>query len=259
VALGCLLSGFEMASRSGSGGLAAALIGVGVGAGALYLRHARRVEHPVLDTSLMAIPTFRLSVIGGSLTRITQGAQPFLLPLMMQLAFGLSAAESGTMTLATAMGSFAMKGIAPRLLRRFGFRSSLIWMGLLGTSAYAACGLFRPEWPLPAVFAVMLASGFLMSFQFTAYNTIAYDEIGKEQMSAATSFYATFQQLMLSLGICMGATALHVSMTLREHVRPQFSDFSAAFWAVTLISVLAVFVNMRFDQKAGAEISGRSG
>lgn len=257
MALGCLLAGFEMASRSGSGGFAAALIGVGMVTGALYLRHARRVDHPVLDTSLMAISTFRLSVIGGSLARITQGAQPFLLPLMMQLAFGLSAAESGTMTLATALGSFAMKGIAPRLLRRFGFRSSLIWMGLLGTGAYAACGLFRPEWPLPAVFAVMLVSGFLMSFQFTAYNTIAYDEIGKERMSAATSFYATFQQLMLSLGICMGATALHVSMTVREHVRPEFSDFSTAFWAITLISMLAVFVNMRFDEKAGAEISGR--
>ena len=58
--------------------------------GLLYVWHARRAAHPVLDLSLLAIPTFRLSFIGGSLTRITQGAQPFLLPLMMQLAFGLT-------------------------------------------------------------------------------------------------------------------------------------------------------------------------
>ena len=149
-----------------------------------------------------------------------------------------------------------MKGVAPRLLRRFGFRSSLIWMGLFSTAAYAACGLFRPDWPLPAVFAVMLVSGFLMSFQFTAYNTIAYDEIGKERMSAATSFYSTFQQLMLSLGICTGATALHVSMAAQGHANPGFADFSAAFWTVTLISLTAFAVNARFDAKAGAEISG---
>lgn len=258
VALGCLLSGFEMASRSGALRLAALLIAIGVVAGALYLRHAKRLDHPILDLSLMAVPTFRLSVIGGSLTRITQGAQPFLLPLMMQLAFGLSAAQSGTMTLATALGSFGMKGVAARLLRRFGFRSSLIWMGLLGTCAYAVCGLFGPGWPLPAVFAVMLGSGFLMSFQFTAYNTIAYDEIGKERMSAATSFYSTFQQLMLSLGICTGATALHASMLIASHRKPEFTDFSAAFWTVTLISMLAVVVNVRFDPKAGSEISGRA-
>ena len=252
--LGCLLFGFEMASRPGAGRISAALILSGVTAGTLYLRHARRVPHPILDTSLMRVPTFRLSVIGGSLTRITQGAQPFLLPLLMQLGFGLTPAQSGTMTLATAMGSFGMKGVAPRLLRRLGFRTSLIWMGLLGTAAYAVCGSFRPSWPLWGVFAVMVISGFLMSFQFTAYNTIAYDEIAKGRMSAATSFYSTFQQLMLSLGICMGASALHASMALLRHARPGFGDFSVAFWTVTSISALAVFVNARFDSKAGAEM-----
>jgi EmrB/QacA subfamily drug resistance transporter len=257
LALGCLLFGFEMATRAGTGRLAAVLIVIGTICGALYLRHARRVPHPILDTSLMRVPTFRLSVIGGSLTRITQGAQPFLLPLMMQLGFGLTAAQSGSMTLATAMGSFGMKGVAPRLLRRFGFRSSLIWMGLLGTAAYAACGLFRPGWPLSAMFAVMLVSGFLMSFQFTAYNTIAYDEIDKERMSAATSFYSTFQQLMLSLGICTAGTALHVSMLITGHAGAGFTDFSVAFWTVTTISLAAVFVNARFEPDAGAEISGQ--
>ncbi|MCW6533595.1 DHA2 family efflux MFS transporter permease subunit [Sphingomonas lycopersici] len=257
VALGCLLFGFEMSSRSGAGTLAAILIALGVASGALYLRHAARTEHPILDFSLMRIPTFRLSLLGGSLTRITQGAQPFLLPLMMQLGFGLSAAQSGAMTLATAIGSLGMKGVAPRLLRRFGFRSSLIWLGLLGAGSYALCGLFRPGWPLAAVFAVMLVSGFLMSFQFTAYNTIAYDEIAKDRMSVATSFYSTLQQLMLSLGICTGATALHVSMAIRGDAAPGFTDFSAAFWTVTAISLLSVFVNARFDRDAGAEISGR--
>ncbi|WP_267393000.1 MULTISPECIES: MFS transporter [unclassified Sphingomonas] len=257
VALGGLLSGFEMASRSGEGGLAAALIGGGALVGALYLRHAKRSAHPILDVSLMRVPSFSLSVIGGSLTRITQGAQPFLLPLMMQLGFGLSAAHSGLMTVGTAIGSFGMKGVARRILRRFGFRNSLVVMGLLGTAAYACCGLFRPGWPLPAVFAVMVISGFLMSFQFTAYNTIAYDEIGKERMSVATSFYSTFQQLMLSLGICIGATALHASMSWAGRTVPVFADFSAAFWAVTAISLLAVLVNIRFDAQAGAEMSGR--
>jgi EmrB/QacA subfamily drug resistance transporter len=256
VGLGCLLAAFEAAGRSGGGWIAGLLAIVGLGAGALYLVHARRAAHPILDITLMRVPTFRLSLVGGSLTRITQGAQPFLLPLMMQLAFGLSAAASGAMTLASAIGSLCMKGLAPRILRRWGFRSSLTVMGALGAGGYAMCGLFRPGWPLLAVFATMLASGFLMSFQFTAYNTIAYDEIGKERMSAATSFYSTFQQLMLSLGICIGALALHVSMAVRGAARPDFPDFSTAFWTVTAISLGATFVNLRFDRNAGAELTG---
>ncbi len=100
-------------------------------------------------------------------------------------------------------------------------------------------------------------SGFSMSFQFTAYNTVAYDKVDEKRMSSANSFYSTFQQLMLSLGICTGATALHVSMAIRGEVTPGFTDFSAAFWTVTAISLLSVFVNARFDRDAGAEISGR--
>jgi EmrB/QacA subfamily drug resistance transporter len=257
-ALGCLLFGFEMASRPGEGPLAATLVAIGALFGLGYWRHARRTEHPILDLSLMRIPTFRLSVLGGSLARITQGAQPFLLPLMMQLAFGLTAAQSGAMTVASAIGSFGMKGVARRILKRFGFRNSLIVMGAAGSAAYACCGLFNPSWPLPAVFAVLVVSGFLMSFQFTAYNTIAYDEIAKDRMSAATSFYSTFQQLMLSLGICIGATALHVSMLLRGEDGVTFPDFTFAFWTVTAISLTAIVVNAKFDPQAGAELSGRT-
>jgi len=257
VSLGCLLFGFEMTSRSGELQNALVLIAIGVASGAAYIRHARRREAPILDLTLMKVESFRLSVIGGSLTRITQGAQPFLLPLMLQLGFGMSAAVSGTITIAGAIGSLAMKGLAPRILRRFGFRDSMVAAGLAASAGYAICGLFRPSWPTPLIFLTLMASGFCMSFQFTAYNTIAYDEIPPERMSAATSFYATFQQLMLSLGVCVGALALHVGMLARSHERPMLSDFTLAFLIVTAISASATIWNRRFDKDAGAELSGR--
>ena len=257
ISLGCLLFGFEMTSRTGELPQALVLVAVGLVAGVLYIRHARGRESPILDLTLMRVPTFRLSVIGGSLTRITQGAQPFLLPLMLQLGFGMSAASSGLITIAGAIGSLAMKWIAPRVLREFGFRNSLIVGGLFGAAGYAVCGLFRPGWPIAAIFAVLAASGFFMSFQFTAYNTIAYDEIPPERMSAATSFYATFQQLMLSLGICVGALSLHIGMLATARTVPLLSDFTLAFLAVTAISTSATIWNARFSPTAGDELSGR--
>ncbi|WP_207080690.1 MFS transporter [Novosphingobium sp. KA1] len=258
IALGCLLFGFEMVSRPGEAVLAGTLIAVGLLAGIAYVAHARRREGAILDLALLRDDTFRLSVIAGSVTRITQGAQPFLLPLMMQVGFGFSAARSGTITVATAVGSLAMKSFAPRILRRFGFRRSLIVNGVIATAGYAICGLFNPAWPTWAMFAVLVVAGFFMSFQFTAYNTIAYDGIDKQQMSNATAFYATFQQLMLSLGICVAAVALHLAMLARGHALPTLGDFSAAFWVVTAISLSATIWNLRFAPEAGAEISGHS-
>jgi EmrB/QacA subfamily drug resistance transporter len=183
LSLGALLFGFEMTSRSGELVAALVLMTIGVVAGGVYILHARRRADPILDLSLMRIPTFRISVIGGSLTRITQGAQPFLLPLMLQLDFGMSAAASGSITIAGAIGSLGMKWFAPALLKRFGFRASLVVNGLIASAGYAVCGLFRPAWPVAAIFAVLAVCGFFMSFQFTAYNTIAYDEIPSERTS----------------------------------------------------------------------------
>ncbi|NIJ32871.1 MDR family MFS transporter [Sphingomonas oligoaromativorans] len=257
VSLGCLLFGFEMTSRAGAGRIAAALIAIGLVTGALYIRHARRHADPILDLSLLKDENFRLSVIAGSLTRITQGSLPFLLPLMMQLGFGLTAAQSGTITVATAMGSLAMKGLAPRILKRFGFRNTLVVNGLIGTLGYAICGAFRPSWPLPAIFATLAICGFFFSFQFTAYNTIAYDGIDRKRMSVATSFYSTFQQLMLSLGICVAASSLRLSMLAHHAEKPALHDFTVGFLVVTGISALATVWNLRFAPDAGAEISGR--
>ncbi len=257
VSLSCLLFGFETASRSGEGRLALFLIGVGLGVGGLYIRHARRSSHAILDLALLRVPTFRLSLIAGSLTRIAQGAQPFLLPLMLQVGFGKSAAQSGSITLAGAAGALAMKWLAPRILRRFGFRRSLVVNGLLASAGYAVCGFFRPSWPNAAIFAVIMAAGFFMSFQFTAYNTIAYDEIPPERMSAATSFYATFQQLVLSFGVCTGAGALHAAMLLAHAPTLGVAEFTPAFLVVTAISASATLWNLRFSPVAGDGLTGR--
>lgn len=258
LSLGLLLFGFELTSHEGMLDLALALLSVGAILGIFYVRHAKRVQDPILDLSLMKIPTFGTSVIAGAITRVTQGAHPYLLPLMMQLGFGLSAAQSGLMTLATALGSIVAKPIAPTLLRRFGFRDTLTVNGIFASAGYAVCGLFRPGWPLPIMFLIMLISGFFMSIQFTGYNTIAYDEVDQKQMGSATSFYTTFQQLMLSMGICAGAAALQAAMVLHDHHAPHFADFTAAFWSVALVSLSATIWNRRFSHEAGTEISGHT-
>lgn len=255
--LGATMFGLELISHPGHGWAALVLLTVGSIGIVGYLVHARRTSRPILDLTLLRTPTFRLAIIGGTLMRITQGAQPFLLPMLMQLAFGLSAAASGAVTLSLAIGSFFMKSVARPLLRRFGFRATLTTVGVLAPLSYAIIGLFRPDWPWIAIYAVLLTCGFLTSLQFTAFNSIAYDEIEKERMSAATSFYSTFQQLAMSLGVCTAAGMLTMVTAARGHAVPEFGDFSIAIWSVAAISLTALFVNLRFDGNAGAELAGR--
>ncbi|MBB3228327.1 EmrB/QacA subfamily drug resistance transporter [Luteibacter sp. Sphag1AF] len=257
VSLSCLVFGLEMASRGvtapfGSTGL----IGAGILVGALYVWHARRTSNAILDLSLMRFQTFRLSVVGGSLMRITAGSVPFLLPLMMQLGFGMSAAHSGIVTFVSALGAMLMKATAAPVIRRFGFRRVLVWNGVISVVFIAMCAAFRPDWPLWIIYVILLTGGFFQSLQFTAYNTVAYADVPSERFSSATSFYTTFQQLMLSLGICVAAAALHASVTLHGHTQPQLDDFSVAFLVVTLVSAVAAPICALLPRNAGAQMSG---
>jgi EmrB/QacA subfamily drug resistance transporter len=257
VALSCLMFGLEMASRGvGSHWLTAGLVGAGLISGVLYVLHARRHPQPVLDLRLMRIPTFRQSVVCGTLSRIAVGALPFLLPMMLQLGFGMSAARSGLVTFVSSVGSLLMRTVAPKLLRQMGFRNVLVWIGLVATLLLAACAGFRPSWPIYLIYAVLLIGGFFQSLQFIAYNTIAYADVPRPQMSAATSFYTTFQQLSLTLGIATSAGVLSASIAVRGHAEPELIDFSMAFLAVSAIAMAAPILSLGLRRNAGAELSG---
>ncbi|MEP6868585.1 MAG: DHA2 family efflux MFS transporter permease subunit [Novosphingobium sp.] len=253
LALACLVFGLELASHPVRPVVVVILLGGGAMLAAAYIRHARVIANPVLDLSLLKIPTFKLSVAAGSLTRITQGAQPFLLPLMFQLGFGLSAAATGMITMSSAIGAIAMKPMAPRIIQRFGYRNSLTVAGIAASLGYASCAFFRPGSSIAVMIAVLLASGFFMSFLFTGYNAIAFADVEKSRMSAATSFYATFQQLSLSFGICLAVAALGLADWLPGGAgeNAELGSFSFAFLIVTAISAMAVFLNRQFTTDAG--------
>jgi EmrB/QacA subfamily drug resistance transporter len=236
--------------------LAVAALVLGVGATGAYAWHARRCPAPLLDFSLFSMPTFRVSTFSGTLFRIGVGAVPFLLPMMLQLGFGFSPLQSGMITLAGSAGALVMKPAAVGLLRRLGFRATLVWNGLLSTASLAIVGFFRPAWPLAAIYAVLLLGGFLRSLQFTAFNSLAYAEIPRERMSAATSLYSTVQQLSLTVGVSAGAAMLAISMGIGRHTQPELSDFTAAFLGVSLLMLLASPAATMMPHAAGREMSG---
>ena len=73
----------------------------------LYVVHARRAPYPILDLGLLAIPTFRASILGGFMFRLGIGSLPFLLPLLLQIGFGMNPFQSGCLTFASAAGAMA--------------------------------------------------------------------------------------------------------------------------------------------------------
>ena len=256
--LSALVFGFTVMGRDLLPGWSpTALVVIGLVLCIFYVRHARVTENPILDLRLLKIETFRVGVVAGSLFRIGVGAVPFLLPLMFQLAYGMSAFESGLITFVAAAGAISMKFGAARLIRRFGFRRLLIVNGLLASASLLVMGLLSSATPWILSALVLFIGGFLRSLQFTALNAMSYSDVDHDQASYATSLYTVAQQLSLSFGVVLAAFVLEGAQWWRAEEVLTPMDFTIAFAVVAASSVSAVFQFMALSPGAGASVSGK--
>jgi EmrB/QacA subfamily drug resistance transporter len=220
----------------------------------VYALYARRAKRPLLDLRFLRVPTFQASVLGGSLFRIGLGAVPFLLPLVLQEGLGMSAFESGLITCASAVGGIFMRTLASRVLRRFGFRTVLMYNAAFSGIAIAACGGFFPGTPTWLIWIVVLLGGFFPALQFTSLNSMTYAEIESRDVGRATSLGSVIQQISLGLGVTIGGIVLQITRALHGHPAIEWSDFWPAFVTVGLCSFASIPLTRRLSPNAGEEI-----
>ncbi len=252
-----LVFGFEVAGR---GGLSVTTVIAMMVAGAicltLYVWHARRTAFPVIDLDLLKIPTFRIAVTGGTLTRIGIGALPFLLPLMLQLGFGYTPIESGLLTFASAAGAMLMRVTATPIIRAFGYRRTLVFNAFLTSALLGVNAFWTPTTPVVVIFAVLLFGGFFRSLQFSAVNTLGYSDVPIAMMSRATPFASMAQQLAMSIGVGIGALFLHLTLLMRHDAVLTAGDFMPAFIGVGLLSLVSLPLFLQLEPDAGASVIG---
>lgn len=257
VSLSCIMYGIEAIGRgTGDTTLAIGLLVVGLSLGALALRHLRRHIHPLLDLSVFRIPTFRAGIGAGSWFRSGAGTLVFLLPLLLQVVFGMTAFASGILTFASAAGSISMKITARPILKRFGFRAVLIGNGIISAATIAMCAFFTGTTPALLIFALLLVGGFFQSLQYTATQAIGYADVSHQQMSTASSIASMAQQLSRGFGIAFVAGVLHLALSWRGATELTTFDFQIAFAAATTLSLLSLIFSWRLTPDAASEVSG---
>jgi EmrB/QacA subfamily drug resistance transporter len=248
----------KLGGDAGHWHLPVSMLALSLLSGSAALWAARRSPHSFIDLESMRLKSFSLSVYGASLFRIAVSVLPFLLPLMFQISFGLSAFHSGLYLLALFGGDFTMKSTVIQILRRFGFRNVLIGNGLLTTVSFALCALLNPTTPPAVIAAILFFHGASRSMQFTALTTLAYTEIPPERMSRANGFLSAVMQLSLGLGVAVGALTLRAAAHLHGHspANPLLADFHLAFLAVAVLSLGPVIDALGLTPEAGAATSG---
>ncbi|NKN38632.1 DHA2 family efflux MFS transporter permease subunit [Agrobacterium sp. a22-2] len=234
-------------------GVAATVSGI-IGA-ILFVHHARRHKAPLINLDLFQNRTFRAASIGGTIFRVSTGAIPFLMPLMLQLGFGLTPFQSGLITFTGAIGAITTKFAAKRVFAAVGFRRMLIAAPLFAAATTLPSAFFTPETSYILISTILLMAGFARSFFFTGVNALSYSDIGDDQASQATSVGSVLQQVGLALGVAVAAAILEAS-TLISGAPLDLSDFHVAFAIVTGLSMLAAVPFLTLSPNAGAAVSG---
>ncbi len=252
VSLAALVSGFEaMGHQSMSLVELSTLVGIGLVCGLLYIWHAKRAEYPIIDLSLLKIPTFAISTMGGNLCRFSVGASPFLLAILLQVGFGLSPFSAGMITFTSAVGAMMMKFVATPIIHYFGFKKVLTINAVLAGGFVALCGLFQADTPIWIMATILIIGGFFRSLQFTAVNTLTYADLNSQDMSRASSFASMAQQLGISLGVACAAVTLNLSMTWRGGTQLALVDIIWGFVVIGLITAASGISFSRLPADAG--------
>ena len=217
----------------------------------------RRSAHPLLSLQALTVPTFRASNLGGGVYRLVVSALPFLYTLLFQVGFGWSASLAGVLVVAVFVGNLGVKPFTSPIIRRFGFRTTIIGSSVAGAALAIAFVVVDCTTPIPVLVLLLVVGGAFRSIGFTAYNSLQFSDVPPELTSGANTFAATTQQIAIGFGIAVAALAVRSMTALADAVAPGSSwlGYRWAFGAIAVLLIVPVVETALLPRHAGAEVA----
>ncbi|MFJ4171132.1 MFS transporter [Paenarthrobacter sp. NPDC089714] len=256
--VGALVVGLETLGGHAPGSVAAVVVAAGVLslAGAVWWMAKAKV--PLFNLNVFGTRTFRATSTGGFIYRLTISSVPFLLPLMFQDGFGWDPLKAGVMVAAVFVGNIGIKPATTPLIRRFGFKTVLVFASLASAVTFALCAFLTAQTPEPVIFGLLLLSGAFRSIGFSAYASVQYADIVPEQLPSANAISATLVQLAAGAGIAVGALFLRLFDATHLFGSDHVTAYKGAFLAMAVLMLVSTIDSLTLHRHAGAEVSAGS-
>ncbi|AZO12375.1 MULTISPECIES: MFS transporter [unclassified Mesorhizobium] len=255
--MGLLVFGMDsLAAKDVAGSIVGAELGLAIAILTVAAFYCLRARNPLLDLNLLRIRTFRISFLtGGGLDTIGLSSVVFLLPLMFQLGFGMSAVEAGSLTFVAAIGSLLMRFFMPRILNRFGFKRVLVTNTPIVAGLVAGFALMQASLPAWVVLAYIFTFGAFRSVQWASTGNLSYSDIAPEQLARFSALYYILWQLAVALSVGLAAALLSL---LAGSGHASVNDFRILFVIEGLITLCALSAYLRLTPQDGAHVSGHA-
>ena len=222
---------------------------------AAYLWHSLKSPHPIVKTRLLRIRTFQIAVIGSLTSRLGFGGIPFLIPLLLQIGFGLTPQLAGFLLAPVALGVLCVRPFTLPFLKRLGYRRSLITTTFFASMAIWMFVLIDINTPLYYIACLTFFYGIIISLQYSAMNSLAYADMPAENLSAATSITGTLQQVAQSFGVAISALFIRLFLYLDStQLTLTPAILHKTFFAIGFFTLLSGFVFLRLKPEDGRQL-----
>ena len=215
--------------------------------GSLYVWHAGRTEFPVADLKLLRNRSVQVALSGGIFTRLGISGMFVLLMLFLQIGCGWSPLAAGMVMVPQAIGSIVAKRVINRALIHYGYRRLLLGNTLIVAALLGSFAVLGPGSPVWLVATLAFFYGGFAGLQYTAMNTLIYNDLDISHASMASSLASTAQYLAMSFGIALGM--LLMQALLGGHAS---GDYVLAFrWTVIVLALITAGASRVFRQLPG--------
>lgn len=240
---------------SAGGGLIVAALVLGL----IVYRHLSKIANPLVNPAILKVRSFFISSItGGVISRAAISATPFLLPLMFQLAYGMSPLHSGGLLLVYMLANLLMKTVTTPILTAIGIRNALISSSVVSGVGIALCGFVSPQADQLLNGVILAFAGAGRSMQLTAITMVNFADVAPAQRQPASVMSSLTQQIGMGAGVAVGALLLILSQTMRAGTMLALPDFQLALVLSGVMSASAALFYKGLARDVGDEISGRA-
>lgn len=252
--LACVQSALGLLSVESISMKVALLFTAAAAAGLLYARHALGRKGAVIDLTMFTRRVFRIAILGGALARIGVAVPAFLVPILLQVAFGYSAFHAGALMFALAAGQIAVRFSIVAIYRRWNLRNVLLVNALLHVLALAGFASFTAGMSDTVMVGYLFGLGILQSILLSTLGALCFSDIPTDASSQATTISAVSQRFSLAVGISLSAFTLQIA---RPDGHFTAHDFIAPFIAMAALQSLCLLVFRALHQADGADIAAR--
>lgn len=186
------------------------LIFAGIAACTIYAFHAHTHANALFRSKLFKNKIYAIGIVGNFFARLGGNAMPFLIPLMLQVAFSFEPFITGLLMIPTVLGSLASKPIIRQIIQRFGYRKVLLVNTFLVGACICSFALSTAETPTWLRALHFFIFGILNSLQFVSMNTLTLKDLPQQDASSGNSFLSMIMMVSMSIGVALAGTLVNL-------------------------------------------------